>query len=161
MKKVLIIFGILILALVGYFTYQSYSGKPKTPNISESFTDKGFSISGLGKSIDTEYVSDPMNSDFGVAIYPNSQPAANVQSAGKVDIGGEKALIGTFRTSDSLAKVVTFYTKQMGSQAVTGDVESNGVTYKIIKNQNNQGTVISVYTQDNSTLFILVKPIKT
>jgi hypothetical protein len=157
MKKIIAIIIIVAIAAVGgYFVWKSLS-KPKATQVMQEFSDTGFKVAEGNYSLSAQYIGDPLKADYGIAVYPSAKPITDKQAAGNVDINGKKLLVATFTSPDSVSQVVTFYQKQMGSQAVTGDVDSGTITYKVIKNKNDTGPVVSVYTKDNTTYFTIVK----
>lgn len=159
MKKIIIIVVIVVAAAVGgYLIWRSVS-QPKAPKVTQEFSDTGFKIAEGNYSLSAQYVGDPLKADYGIAVYPSAKPIADKQAAGNIDLNGKKLLVASFTSSDSVSQVITFYQKQMGSQAITGDIDTGTVTYKVIKNKNNTGPIVSVYTKDNKTYFTIVKPL--
>ena len=160
MKKVIIIvIVVLIIAGGGYWIWKSVS-QPKTPQVTEEASDQGFKLAEGNYSLSAQYVTDPLKADYGIAVYPSAKPVADKQAAGTVDLNGKKLLIASFTTSDSTSQVIAFYQKQMGSSLISGDVESGGIDYKIMKTKNSQSPIVGVYTKDNTTYFTLVKPLQ-
>jgi len=155
MKRVLIIIGaVVIVAGVAYYAYSRYAASKKAAEYAVNFTSTGFETgSGDTKKV-VEKISDPLRVEYGVSIYPGSKesetPSAYVQNA------GVQYTIGTFTTSDSVEKVVSYYQKQFGTDAQTNKATVGSVVYTVVTKKNVNRPVVSVYKDGKATSFMLI-----
>ena len=160
MKKIIIITGILIVLVGGYFLYvklTNNSTATSNAGFNETSNDQGFSIT-QGKNEITAKYADPSSIDFGVKVYPNAQANSDQKTAGNFNLNGIKLTAATYTTSDARTKVETFYTNQFGSDAVTSTLADGDTTYSVIKSKaNTTGPIVNIWVQDSTTYFTILK----
>lgn len=160
-KKVLII--VLALAVLGgayyyFFVAKSTSTSSTKSGVTETVTDQGVTLANASGSLNVVYL-DAQKTDFGVAIYPKAALANGTKSAAKISIKGTTYLVGLFTSTDSLANVVSYYQKQMGSQLKTSTLISGTNTITLISSDNVKNPTVQVYRENNLTNIRITKPV--
>ena len=155
MKKLIIVIVILAVLVGGYFVYQYFWGSGAKKITTEQSAD-GFKISSGNQSLEAQYIADPLNYNFGVGVYPGSTASSEQKPAVYAE-DSQKLTVGTFKTGDSVEKVVDYYKKQFGAGAIAGKYIYQGVTYNVVKSSNNEGPIVNIFSEDNQTTLMIVK----
>lgn len=144
MKKLaVIIIFIVVLVGGGYFVYQKYLAKVISPQAITTDTADGFKVSQGSVTTDVKDLPDPASFKWGVAIYPGAKASTAQGSAIQQTYNGaQKLTTGTFITSDSIGKVVAYYTEQLGpSPKINQFTIAGEVTKSIAPNAKNSPSV--------------------
>lgn len=154
----LILVGIVFVSVLGFFVYKIIVSQKQANliNITE-LTDNGFSSQLGDKKLAFEYVDDPSSVNYGVPIYPNAKPNSNQESSADFELNQTKFTVGSFQTSDSTSKVISFYKSQFGSSAISSDYTNGGIKYNLVTTQDSSTPVVSVFTKENKTNFMIIK----
>jgi len=155
MKKLIIVIVVLAVLIGGYLIYHFYWGSGAKKISTEQSAD-GFKISSGNQSLEAQYISDPLNYNFGIGVYPSAS-ASSEQKPAIYSEDSQKLTVGTFKTADSIDQVVDYYKEQFGSGAIAGKYIYQGVTYNVVKSSNNEGPIVNIFSEDNQTTLMIVK----
>jgi len=155
MKRILFIAVIIAIAGAGaYLVYQSFSGSKKPPG-TEEVSDDAIKVSKDGENFSLEEIKNPASVDYGVRIYPGAKPDSNEKLSSNVQVNNQSFIVGSFTTSDSLNKVVSFYKKQLGSEAVVSEFKDRESVCQVIS-KSGENLLIRICSEDNVTKFSII-----
>lgn len=114
-KLIVIIIFIIVLVGGGYFVYQKYLTNVISPPAILTTTSDGLKATQGDVTTEVKDLADPVSFKWGVAIYPGAKVSSAEGSAIQQTYNGaQKLTTGIFVTSDSVEKVVAYYTEQLG-----------------------------------------------
>lgn len=152
-RRILLIVGIIILVAVGVVLFRG--SKPETPFRSSIKEDSYVLEEGKNK-FQGQKIENAGSYNFGVKIYPGSSVEEKESLPSQNNFNGQRVDYASFRSSDSVEKIVTFYKSALGSDVQVNSFSQNNIKYTLLHSKS-LGVAILVRIGDSATIFSVLK----